>query len=360
MADIFLSYAREDKPRAAQVAAGLEAAGFDVFWDNEIPPGQTWADYIESKLSSCRAVVVLWSANSTRSQYVREEARDGRNRGLLFPALIDSSPVPFGFGEVQSADLSTWTGQPRHEGWDRLLSALHGALSGDVAPRPLAQSIPGPTAAPAAVTVNKTITVQSGAPSMSAAGPRRGIHPAVWVGGAAALVIAAGAIFAMGQNSGARQVAQSSPAIVGPQSAQAATNPAAMPQMTPEVQRAYTVLNAQFQQYGQIFAQEGYQPYAQPYANALAPGAPTSVPVTLQAGVNYQVLAVCDANCRDIDLRLLDQNGVQVGIDMEPDDHPVINVQPIETAQFQLQVLMSHCAAQQCFYAAQLYARPGG
>ena len=57
MADVFISYAREDEAPAARIAQGLEAIGLDVFWDTEIPPGQTWADYIEAKLSACKAVV---------------------------------------------------------------------------------------------------------------------------------------------------------------------------------------------------------------------------------------------------------------------------------------------------------------
>ncbi|MBP6690322.1 MAG: toll/interleukin-1 receptor domain-containing protein, partial [Hyphomonadaceae bacterium] len=81
MADVFLSYGREDTARAEQVAKGLEAAGLDVFWDNEIPPGTTWADYIESKLTQCKALIVLWSEHSTKSQWVREEARMGRDKG---------------------------------------------------------------------------------------------------------------------------------------------------------------------------------------------------------------------------------------------------------------------------------------
>ena len=110
MADVFLSYAREDSARAEQVARGLEQAGLDVFWDNEIPPGTTWADYIEQKLTQCKALIVLWSEHSTKSQWVREEARMGRESGKLIPVMLDASMPPFGFGEVQGANLAGWNG----------------------------------------------------------------------------------------------------------------------------------------------------------------------------------------------------------------------------------------------------------
>jgi uncharacterized membrane protein YhaH (DUF805 family) len=128
MTDAFISYAREDAAHAERIAHGLEAMGLDVFWDNEIPPGQTWADYIEGKLSKCAVAVVLWSANSTKSQWVREEARMGR--GKLIPARLDASEAPFGFGDVQAADLSSWGGESNHPEWRRFADAVFARARG--------------------------------------------------------------------------------------------------------------------------------------------------------------------------------------------------------------------------------------
>lgn len=148
MADVFVSYAREDSAKAGQIARGLQALGLDVFWDTEIPPGQTWADYIEGKLSACKAVIVLWSANSTGSQWVREEARMGRERGKLIPAMLDGSAAPFGFGEVQAANLSAWNGTTNHPDWVRFSNAVHQVVKGADAPQPKATSQVAFTAPP--------------------------------------------------------------------------------------------------------------------------------------------------------------------------------------------------------------------
>lgn len=134
MADVFISYAREDRSRAEHVARGLEAAGLTAFWDTDIPPGQTWADYIEAKLSACKTVIVLWSEHSTKSQWVREEARMGRDKAKLIPVMIDASQPPFGFGEVQAADLSHWNGDYQQPQWTRLVQAVRSA-AGVVAPQ---------------------------------------------------------------------------------------------------------------------------------------------------------------------------------------------------------------------------------
>ena len=124
MADLFISYAREDKPRAEALANALSGLGYEVFWDPEIPPGQSWADYLESKLRQCKAMLVLWSSQSVGSQWVREEARIGRDAGKLIPVLLDNASPPFGFGEVQAANLTDWEGEADHADWKRLLDAI--------------------------------------------------------------------------------------------------------------------------------------------------------------------------------------------------------------------------------------------
>jgi uncharacterized membrane protein YhaH (DUF805 family) len=150
MADIFLSYAREDRDRAAAIAAALGQAGYQAFWDVEIPPGSSWADFLEEKLAVSKAAIVLWSKTSTASQWVREEARLARDRGKLIPVIIDGSAPPFGFGEIQAANLSHWQGDQNDSNWRLLLTAVERAVGriGE-APRPPPQqaySAPPPAA----------------------------------------------------------------------------------------------------------------------------------------------------------------------------------------------------------------------
>jgi uncharacterized membrane protein YhaH (DUF805 family) len=146
MADVFLSYAREDRSRAEQIARALSAMGLECFWDTEIPPGQTWSDYIERKLDQSRVVVVLWSQHSTKSQWVREEARMGRDKAKLIPAIIDGSSSPLGFGEVQAADLTGWQGQTTHPQWTRFANAVFTAARGSAPPQHQTATQPPPSA----------------------------------------------------------------------------------------------------------------------------------------------------------------------------------------------------------------------
>ena len=50
MSDIFISYKREDRPRARAVARSFEKHGFSVWWDRKIPPGRTFDQVIQEAL----------------------------------------------------------------------------------------------------------------------------------------------------------------------------------------------------------------------------------------------------------------------------------------------------------------------
>ena len=61
MADVMISYARADQDAARILARRLAADGFDVWFDREIPPGETFDEVIDRALREARKVVVLWS-----------------------------------------------------------------------------------------------------------------------------------------------------------------------------------------------------------------------------------------------------------------------------------------------------------
>ena len=123
MADIFLSYAREDLERARGIAEALQAEGWSVFWDRRIPPGRRFDDYIEEKIGESRVVVVLWSPHSVASDWVRTEAAHGRDRNppALIPITIVPATIPFAFRQLQSADLSAWQPGERSVEYDEVL-----------------------------------------------------------------------------------------------------------------------------------------------------------------------------------------------------------------------------------------------
>jgi TIR domain len=129
--DVFLSYAREDDVRARELAAALEQRGLTVFWDREVPPGQTWPSSIGAALASARCVVVAWSRHSIASQWVLEEASEGKDRNVLVPVLFETVPLPFGFRAIQAANLIDWEPGRASPAFDGLLSAVQRIVGGE-------------------------------------------------------------------------------------------------------------------------------------------------------------------------------------------------------------------------------------
>jgi hypothetical protein len=124
MADVFLSYAREDREAALRLAQALEARGWSVWWDREIIAGESFDQAIERELAGARTVIVLWSKRSIASEWVKNEAADAAERGLLVPALLDDARLPLEFRRRQTADLTGWSGDVEHQGFRALCGGL--------------------------------------------------------------------------------------------------------------------------------------------------------------------------------------------------------------------------------------------
>jgi TolB-like protein len=110
LADIFVSYKREDAAKVRKLVAALRGVGLDTWWDEDIPGGAQWEAAIEKALADAKAVIVCWSAASVASENVRSEARVAREDGRLVQVFLKPCTPPLFFGERQGIDLSKWRG----------------------------------------------------------------------------------------------------------------------------------------------------------------------------------------------------------------------------------------------------------
>ena len=94
MSDVFVSYARSDEVQANGVANALRSGGYRVWRDDELPAHRAYADVIEERLKDAKAVVVLWSADAAKSQWVRAEADAARGLGTLIQVSFDATSPP--------------------------------------------------------------------------------------------------------------------------------------------------------------------------------------------------------------------------------------------------------------------------
>jgi len=125
MAKLFLSYSRRDEARARRLTDWLEREGHDVWRDeDDIGGGASFSSEIEKALNDCDAVLVLWSAESVQSAWVRDEAAYGRDAGKLIPFSLDETGPPLGFRQFQSISLSRWKGRGQPPNADGIRKAI--------------------------------------------------------------------------------------------------------------------------------------------------------------------------------------------------------------------------------------------
>lgn len=124
MADIFISYKREDRRFAERLSIALEQLGFDVWWDFDLLSGDRYRNVIRAVIDKCPAAIVLWSTKAVESDFVMDEATFAKSQGKLCPALLDGVEIPFGFGQIHTDNLADWDGELSHPGFQALVRAV--------------------------------------------------------------------------------------------------------------------------------------------------------------------------------------------------------------------------------------------
>jgi hypothetical protein len=108
----------------------------------------------------------------------------------------------------------------------------------------------------------------------------------------------------------------------------------------------------------EVVGEYNYSRAAGPFAGGLRLRESRRFEVMLRAGMDYRIVGVCDARCRNLDIRVLDANGFQVGEDMLRDAVPTIDLRPPVTGVHTIEVLMPACAAAgACYFAFNVYSR---
>ncbi len=124
MTEVFLSYARSSAKLAGQVVDALRALGYQVWRDDELPAHRAYGDVIEERLAAAKAVLVIWSADATRSEWVRSEANAAREARKLVQLSIDGAKLPMPFDQIQCADLNGWQGDTQMPGWRTVIASI--------------------------------------------------------------------------------------------------------------------------------------------------------------------------------------------------------------------------------------------
>jgi hypothetical protein len=146
MADVFVSYAEEDRELARALATALEGRGWSVWWDRQLRAGERFGRVIQEEIKGARAVVVLWSRHSVLSDYVEAEATLGNKLRRLVPVALDDSEPLFVFQTIHTVRLHGWDGSTSVPGFRDLVESLRHRL--DAAPAAVRGQVPKEAASP--------------------------------------------------------------------------------------------------------------------------------------------------------------------------------------------------------------------
>jgi len=149
VADVFLSYARPSANEAKRIASALREEGYTVWFDDELPAHRAYADVIAAELDAAKAILVLWSNEAARSQWVRSEANRAREKDRLVQVRLDEVRLPMPFDQIQCAQMDGSIAMPDDVGWRSVISAIEALVRGVgvIEPAPLAAA-PGRQSTP--------------------------------------------------------------------------------------------------------------------------------------------------------------------------------------------------------------------
>src|ERR1051325_2824115 len=174
MSHIFLSYCAEDRERVRPLVALLSEVA-PVWWDQSIHHGENWEIAVETAVEQAACVVVAWTRESVKSNWVRSEAGDARDRSIQVPVLLDDVKPPLAFRHIQTAQLQGWDGDREHP----QAQALKAALASLVARR--AASPPGAPASSPLTVVAPPQTAAAQLPGEARSRPAAWLQPPnVW------------------------------------------------------------------------------------------------------------------------------------------------------------------------------------
>ena len=129
--EVFISYARSSEPHAMRIAAILQEQGYGVWWDEDLPAHRAYGEVIEERLRSAKAVLVIWSADAAKSEWVRAEADAARHMHKLVQLSIDGVLPPMPFNQIQCPTFGTLNVDAEDRAWSRIEASIAELVRGE-------------------------------------------------------------------------------------------------------------------------------------------------------------------------------------------------------------------------------------
>jgi CheY-like chemotaxis protein len=168
MAQVFISYKREDVDFAENVSSRLEREGFDVWADSKIAAGEEWRNAIDIAIGNSVVLIVIMTPEAKASEYVTYEWAFAWGIGIkVIPIMLRPTTLHPRLEALQYLDFTNIKSRP----WDKLIGE---AKAASATRHTRAEGVISPSDRVTSMTVEQLEKIIAGAVSLVRAGEERG------------------------------------------------------------------------------------------------------------------------------------------------------------------------------------------
>lgn len=136
MAQIFISYSKQDIAFAKHLRALLQQAGFDVWMDERLVPSTQWWRMLEQQIKASTAFIVIMSPSSAESRWVEREILVAENTNIaIFPILLEGG----GWSRLADIEYEDFTAGLKATLPQRFVEALRAVVDGRTTVNPISR-----------------------------------------------------------------------------------------------------------------------------------------------------------------------------------------------------------------------------
>jgi len=104
-------------------------------------------------------------------------------------------------------------------------------------------------------------------------------------------------------------------------------------------------------------APQGWRYAGSPFTGQLGQGDRETLRIALREGTRYALVALCDEDCRDLEVTVLGEDDAVLARSAGWGDRPLLEMQPRATGKYRVVVTMAHCASGPCAYGVGVFMK---
>ena len=129
---VFISYRRQNREIALGFADALSTAGYSVWWDENLNPGEDWSDQLQREIDGSDVVLVLWTKEATeKDKFVGLEVEYAIIKNKLIALHCEPVELPVSAGRVKPIPFFEWEKMSSHPNWDTLIDSIERTSRGE-------------------------------------------------------------------------------------------------------------------------------------------------------------------------------------------------------------------------------------